>query len=277
MHDSRVTRFHMTGSTSTYNAIVWGDPNGPAPGKTRLVTKPFEAELGCVTPYIVIPTSTPWTAAELRYQAMTACMSMITNSGHNCNGTEIIVTAKHWPQREAFLNAVRAYLQETSQRYIWYPGSAVRPCLVQCCAPSLGMHACLHIHSAANATFYVMRQTRNFPLGAQEKHAKFQRRFKKAVELGTDALCSMTACTSPFLLARSVDPAAACKDEETWGPCLQEVPLDIKTRGAHFTLLHAHAITALPHGVSSCLSDILCVRPSAACLRSRMYMQDLLA
>ena len=114
----------MTGSTATYNAIVWG-PDGPTSGKAPLVTKPFTAELGCVTPYIVIPTSTPWTAAELRYQAQNACMSMIANSGHNCNGTEIIVTAKHWPQRDAFVAAVREYLQETSQRYIWYPGSAV--------------------------------------------------------------------------------------------------------------------------------------------------------
>ena len=67
----------------------------------------------------------------------------------------------------------------------------------------------------------------------QDKHAKFAQRFKQAEELGNDAQCSMSACTSPFLFARDVEPAAACKDEETWGPCVQEVPLDVGTHGAH--------------------------------------------
>lgn len=43
--DERVAVLHMTGSTATYNAIVWGNPKGPT-GGPRLVSKPFEAELG---------------------------------------------------------------------------------------------------------------------------------------------------------------------------------------------------------------------------------------
>jgi acyl-CoA reductase-like NAD-dependent aldehyde dehydrogenase len=44
VHDSRVAAVHMTGSTATYNAIVWGQSQ-PGSGR-QLVTKPFEAELG---------------------------------------------------------------------------------------------------------------------------------------------------------------------------------------------------------------------------------------
>jgi acyl-CoA reductase-like NAD-dependent aldehyde dehydrogenase len=123
IHDERVTALHMTGSTATYNMIVWGNA-GPAGGK-RLVTKPFEAELGCITPYIVVPSRAQWTMAELDYQAMSACISTVANSGHNCNGTEVIITAKGWPQRELFLLAVHKHLSSCQQRYAWYPGSQV--------------------------------------------------------------------------------------------------------------------------------------------------------
>lgn len=46
VHDKRVEALHMTGSTATYNAIVWSNPSGPD-GAPQVVTKPFEAELGC--------------------------------------------------------------------------------------------------------------------------------------------------------------------------------------------------------------------------------------
>ena len=124
--DDRVTALHLTGSTATYNAITWGHPEGPAKSSGRLVTKPFSAELGCVTPYIVVPSKAKWTDAELHYQAMSAVVGMLNNSGHNCNATEVIVTARNWPQRDAFLQAVRTLLNSCQQRWLWYPGAAVR-------------------------------------------------------------------------------------------------------------------------------------------------------
>lgn len=122
--DERVTALHMTGSTATYNAIVWG-PGGPGSGPQR-VTKPFEAELGCVTPYVVVPGAKRWSAAELQYHARMAVSSTVLNAGHNCNATEIIVTCAAWPQRGEFVEALKAALDETRQRWPWYPGSQVR-------------------------------------------------------------------------------------------------------------------------------------------------------
>lgn len=133
--DERVTALHMTGSMTTYNAIVWG-LEGPSSG-TRLVTKPFEAELGCVTPYIVVPSTQKWSQQELAYQAMSAVASMVLNSGHNCNGTEVIVTARGWKQRDAFLAAVRHYLAQSYQRWTWYPGSQVCTGHMLCCSLSM--------------------------------------------------------------------------------------------------------------------------------------------
>ena len=126
IHDARVTHLHMTGSTATYNAIVWG-PGGPAGGQ-RQVSKPFTAELGCVTPYIIVPSAKPWSQRELEYQAAAAVSGLWLNSGHNCNGTEVLVTAADWPQRGAFVAAVRALLDRSYQRFAWYPGSKVGAC-----------------------------------------------------------------------------------------------------------------------------------------------------
>jgi len=126
--DDRVTAVHMTGSTATYNAIVWG-PGGPGGGK-QLVTKPFEAELGCVTPYIIVPSKKRWSTAELRYHAQMAISSKVMNSGHNCHSTELIVTCASWPQRQEFVDALKWALDSISQRWPWYPGSQVPRVLV---------------------------------------------------------------------------------------------------------------------------------------------------
>ena len=123
--DDRVTALHMTGSTATYNAIVWG-PGGPGSGP-QLVMKPFEAELGCVSPHIIVPGARRWSRAELRYHAQMAICSTVMNSGHNCLSTEIIVTCGTWPQRGEFVDALKWALDSISQRWPWYPGSQVPP------------------------------------------------------------------------------------------------------------------------------------------------------
>jgi hypothetical protein len=128
--DSRVTAVHMTGSEATYNRIMWGDAS-PGTGK-RLLDKPFTAELGCITPFIVVPSNTRWSKDELAYHAMHACQGMVMNAGHNCNGTEIVVTAKGWPQREEFVQAVREFLGACHQRWVWYPQSKVRSLFEDC-------------------------------------------------------------------------------------------------------------------------------------------------
>eukprot|EP00892_Ulva_mutabilis_P004703 jgi/Ulvmu1/2604/UM014_0055.1 len=124
VHDDRITALHMTGSTATFNAIVWGAA-GPAGGE-KLVTKPFEAELGCVTPYIIVPSEKRWSAAELRYHAEMAVASKVVNAGHTCMAVELIVTCASWPQRQEFMEALKEVLDSTAQRWPWYPGSQDR-------------------------------------------------------------------------------------------------------------------------------------------------------
>ena len=87
---------------------------------TPALTKPVAAELGCVTPCIVVPGR--WTQRDLEYHADNIVSAKTHNCGHNCLAAEVIVTAKDWPQREAFLDALR-----------WGPASGLAPASACCC------------------------------------------------------------------------------------------------------------------------------------------------
>ncbi len=72
------------------------------------VKKPVAAELGCVTPYIVVPGN--WTAKDMDYYAEEIVAGLVHNAGHNCLKGEILVTDAEWPQRAQFVEAVRCAL-----------------------------------------------------------------------------------------------------------------------------------------------------------------------
>jgi hypothetical protein len=57
----------------------------------------------------------------------------------------------------------------------------------------------------------------------------FRAEFPGAEELGL-GLCSMRRCTSPYLFAPGVLPQEVAGRHETWGPALQEIPLDTPVR-----------------------------------------------
>ncbi len=124
----QVDTLHVTGSDRTYDAIVWGSE--PAEQKRRksenkpLNTRPFSAELGCVTPCMVVPGN--WSADDLRYQARNVASMVAQNASFNCNAAKVLVVAKGWPQREAFLKEVHAALARTPKRKAYYPGAEAR-------------------------------------------------------------------------------------------------------------------------------------------------------
>ncbi len=123
-----VDSLHVTGSDRTYDAIVWGsDPEERASNKksgTKVNARSFSAELGCVTPVIVVPGA--WTTGDLKFQARHVASMVTQNASFNCNAAKVIVTARGWPQREAFLDAVHAELQKTRARKAYYPGAQAR-------------------------------------------------------------------------------------------------------------------------------------------------------
>ncbi len=118
---------HITGSAATFDAIVWG--TGAEATRRRKaddpkLTTPITAELGGVSPMIVVPGR--WTDADLAYQASHIATMRLYNSGHNCIAGQVVVISRDWPQRDAFLAALRAAYAAAPPRPIWYPNGERR-------------------------------------------------------------------------------------------------------------------------------------------------------
>lgn len=121
LHHPDIAHVHLTGSDRTYDAIVWGDDPGQAKRNgVKQLAKPVTAELGAVTPVIVVPG--PWSLADLKFQARHVAGMLSHNTAFNCNAPKLVVTARHWPQRSTFLKFLRAELAALPARCRWYPG-----------------------------------------------------------------------------------------------------------------------------------------------------------
>ena len=77
-----------------------------------------------MTPVIVVPG--PWSASDLEYQARHVAGMVAQNASFNCNAAKVIVTARGWLQREAFLDALHDELRKTRARKAYYPGAIAR-------------------------------------------------------------------------------------------------------------------------------------------------------
>jgi hypothetical protein len=122
-----VDTLHITGAGRTYDAIVYGTGPEGAGRKRRddpILDKPFTAELGNLTPIIVVPGR--WSEAELRYHADNIATMLTNNAGFNCTTSRLLVTAAGWPQRPALMEAIRRRLAEIPTRLAYYPGARER-------------------------------------------------------------------------------------------------------------------------------------------------------
>lgn len=123
----RIDELHITGSDKTYDAVVFG--TGPDGARRKaadqpVLDKPVSAELGNVSPVIVVPGR--WSVPELRYQAEHVATMLVNNAGFNCISARVVVTHADWPQREAFLGALTQALVGIKTRRAYYPGAADR-------------------------------------------------------------------------------------------------------------------------------------------------------
>ena len=121
---SGIDHVHITGAAPTFDAIVWG--TGAAATRRRRegrpqLKKPITAELGGVSPIIVVPGE--WSDADLRYQAEHIVTMRLQNSGHNCIAGQVVLVSSDWPQRAAFLAELRRAFGAAPARPVWYPRS----------------------------------------------------------------------------------------------------------------------------------------------------------
>jgi hypothetical protein len=127
VHHPDVDEIHITGSDRTHDAIVFGRGAEGAARKVSgqpLLEKRITSELGNVSPVIVVPGK--WSEADLAFQAENVATQMTMNGGFNCNAAKVIVTHRYWPQRQAFLDALRSVLSSLPPRPAYYPGAEER-------------------------------------------------------------------------------------------------------------------------------------------------------
>jgi acyl-CoA reductase-like NAD-dependent aldehyde dehydrogenase len=125
-HDE-VDAIHVTGTDKTYDAIVFGTGAEGAARKERgepRLDKPVSAELGNVTPVIVVPG--PWSDRDLAFQAENIASMLAHNAGFNCVAARVIVQHRAWAKRRALLEAIRSSLRVAEQRHPFYPGARER-------------------------------------------------------------------------------------------------------------------------------------------------------
>lgn len=118
---------HVTGDYRTYNAIVFG---AGADGEARrlrddpVLQKPVSAELGNVSPTIVVPG--PWSKADIQYQAEHIVTQKSHNAGFNCIATQVLVLPAEWKQTDELVDAIRSTIREQKSRFPYYPGAEIR-------------------------------------------------------------------------------------------------------------------------------------------------------
>lgn len=159
-----IDHVHITGAEATFDAIVWGPSRTPAQraAVTRrkndgrpLLTKPITAELGGVSPIIVVPGT--WSEADLAFHAENVATMRLHNSGHNCISGQVVILSADWPQREAFTAALRKAFAAAPQRPVWYPRADEKLATVAADYPAAewlagGTRAIIELDSADDAT-----------------------------------------------------------------------------------------------------------------------------
>lgn len=123
----QVDEIHITGSDRTYEVIVFGPGEEGRRRKEAnepILTKRFTAELGNVSPVIVVPG--PWGDGDLGYHAENLATMVTNNAGFNCNAGRVILQHASWKQRQDLLDRVRELLAKIPIRRAYYPGASDR-------------------------------------------------------------------------------------------------------------------------------------------------------
>ena len=124
VHHELVDEVHMTGSDRTFDSIVFGSGEQGRDRKIARkprVTKPVEGELGCITPWIIVPGE--WDEKQIKHQAAKMAFWMMRHEGYICFAPRILILYKGWPQRQDFLEALVDTLAGVEPIHAYYPGS----------------------------------------------------------------------------------------------------------------------------------------------------------
>ncbi len=122
-----VDEIHLIGSDKTFEKIIFG--SGPEAARRKaernpLITKRFTAELGNITPVIIVPG--PWNDDNIREHALQLASWLVFNAGFQCHTPRVIIQHKNWEQRDALIKAIGDVLSNVKTRKAYYPGAKER-------------------------------------------------------------------------------------------------------------------------------------------------------
>ncbi len=119
-----IDHIHITGGAKTFESIVFGSGSEGQERKNRgepQLDKSVTAELGCVTPTIVVPG--PWSKADLKYQAENIATQKLHNGSFNCIASQILVLPEIWDSADDLLADVKKTISSVTPREPYYPGA----------------------------------------------------------------------------------------------------------------------------------------------------------
>jgi hypothetical protein len=123
-----IDQIHLTGSAATYDSIVWGPPGLERDARKArnqpVLAKPVTAELGNVSPVMVVPG--PYTQKQLAFQAENITGAVTCNASFLCNAAKMLVMPKAWEQRTSLLAGIERILATVPPRKAYYPGAEHR-------------------------------------------------------------------------------------------------------------------------------------------------------
>jgi hypothetical protein len=198
-----VDEVHITGSDKTYDAVVFGTGEEGARRKAAdepALDKPVSAELGNVSPIIVVPGK--WSIPELRYQAEHIATMLVNNAGFNCIAARVVVTHEGWAQRDAFLGALTQTLAGIRTRRAYYPGAADR------CEAFVAVHPEAESYGSGPADALPWTFIRDVPPGHVDD-----------IAFNVESFCgemAETALSAPDAAA-FIDAATAFCNDVVWG------------------------------------------------------------
>jgi acyl-CoA reductase-like NAD-dependent aldehyde dehydrogenase len=128
VYHPKIDEVHLTGSDKTYDQIVWGN-NGAEADERRaqnlpLLHKPISAELGNVTPIIIVPG--PYTDKEIRFQTEQIATAFTMNASFMCCTAKVLIMPKNWDGATKFIKALQEVCAEIPTRSAYYPGAEDR-------------------------------------------------------------------------------------------------------------------------------------------------------
>ena len=123
-----ISHIHLTGSSNTYENIVYGKKlsENEIGNKSlkKVNNKSITTELGNVTPVIVIPDR--WSKSDIKVQAKKIATAKLQNAGFNCIAAQVVVIDKNWKQKDQLIDEVKKIIKSQKTRYFYYPGSKER-------------------------------------------------------------------------------------------------------------------------------------------------------